>query len=224
MKIAIVIPVYNEGKRAVNTVKEILKVDRSSLIILVDDGSNDNSNELLSENFNKNSRILILSHSTNLGKGSAMKTGVERAFKLGCDSVIFLDSDGQHNAKHLIDFKKELQKSNLVFGYRKMGIEMPILRRFGNIMVVKLVKTLFNIQRSDILCGYFGFNKSVYELIKWDESRYGVETEIAVRVAKNNLSFKEIKVDTIYIDKYKGLGIFEALGFLIKIPFWYFTK
>ena len=63
MKIAIVIPVYNEGKRAVNTVKEILKVDRSSIIILVDDGSNDNSNEY------KASIFLLY----NLGKVNLLK-------------------------------------------------------------------------------------------------------------------------------------------------------
>jgi glycosyltransferase involved in cell wall biosynthesis len=81
MKIAIVVPVYNEEKRAVNTVNDILKVDKSSQIILVDDGSYDNSYKILTKAFAKNKRVSILQHIINLGKGAAMKTGVKKAFK-----------------------------------------------------------------------------------------------------------------------------------------------
>lgn len=105
-----------------------------------------------------------------------------------------------------------------------MGVEMPTIRKLGNILMVKLVKALFNIQRSDILCGYFALKKKIYKLIEWDEPRYGVETQIAVKVGKNKLSFKEVNVDTIYIDKYKGLSIFEAFSFFMKLPYWYFKK
>lgn len=224
MKIAIVVPVYNEEKRAVNTVKDILKVDKTSVVILVDDGSKDNSYKILTNVFGKNKRVVILQHVINLGKGAAMKTGVEKAFKIGRDTIIFVDSDGQHNPKHLVEFKKKLKSSNLVFGRRKMGVEMPTVRKWGNILMVKLVKGLFNIQRSDILCGYFAFKKKVYRLIKWDEPRYGVETQIAAKVGKNKLAFKEVNVDTIYIDKYKGLSIFEAFNFFLKLPYWYFKK
>lgn len=224
MRVAIVVPVYNEEKRAVNTVKKILEVDKQSLVILVDDGSRDNSYKILQSAFGKNKRVVILQHIINLGKGAAMKTGVEKAWKLGCDTIIFVDSDGQHNPEHLLDFKKELRKSNLVFGRRKMGVEMPVIRKWGNIAMVELVKRFFNIQRSDILCGYFGFKKIIYKKIKWDEPRYGVETQIAVKVGKNKLPFSEVNVDTIYIDKYKGLSIFEAFSFFAKLPYWYIKK
>jgi len=224
MKIAIVVPVYNEEKRAVNTVNDILKVDKSSQIILVDDGSYDNSYKILTKAFAKNKRVSILQHIINLGKGAAMKTGVKKAFKMGCETIIFVDSDGQHHPKHLPEFKRLLKRSNLVFGKREMGVEMPTIRKLGNILMVKLVKALFNIQRSDILCGYFALKKKIYKLIEWDEPRYGVETQIAVKVGKNKLPFKEVNIDTIYIDKYKGLSIFEAFSFFMKLPYWYFKK
>ena len=50
-----------------------------------------------------------------------MKTGVEKAFKMGCDTIIFVDSDGQHNPKHLPEFKRLLKRSNLVFGKENGG-------------------------------------------------------------------------------------------------------
>lgn len=223
MKLAIIVPEYNEGKRAVNTVKQILK-QTNATIIVVDDGSDDNTFELLKTEFGNNKRVVLLQHIINLGKGAAMRTGVKKAWRMGCDSVIFIDADGQHNPKHLPKFERELKKFDLVFGYRSMGTEMPGIRKWGNIFSVNLMKTFFKINRADILCGYFGFNKKIYNQIKWNESRYGVETEIAVKVGKNQIPFSQVKIDTIYIDKYKGVTIFDAFKILFKLPYWYIRK
>lgn len=223
MKIAIIVPEYNEGQRAIDTINSILKLSKN-LVIVIDDGSENNSFKLLEENFSKNKRVILLKHLINLGKGAAMKTGIRMAKKRKMETVIFVDADGQHNPKHLTVFEKELEKNDLVFGYRSMGTEMPSIRKWGNIFSINLVKTLFKIKRSDLLCGYFGFNLKIYPKLKWQSSRYGVETEIACRAGKNKIEFKEIKVDTIYIDKYKGVTIFDAFKILFKLPFWYFEK
>lgn len=220
---AIIVPVYNEGQRVIDTVKKILTATKN-IVIVIDDGSSDNSFELLKKNFLKNKQVVLLQHAINLGKGAAMKTGVKMAWKMKCTGVIFVDADGQHNPKHIRDFENGLAKNDLVFGYRSMGVEMPIVRRWGNVFSVNLVKTFFNIRRVDLLCGFFGFNRSVYKKIKWESARYGVETEIATRVGKNKLPFSEVKVDTIYIDKYKGVSIFDAFKILFRLPYWYFKK
>ena len=115
-------------------------------------------------------------------------------------------------------------KTPLVFGYRNLDGEMPFVRKWGNIVAKKIVKTMFNVNRKEFLCGYLGFTRSVYPLIKWTSTRYGVETEIATKVGKNKLMFTEIEIDTIYIDKYKGVTIFDAMRILLRIPFWYFQK
>ncbi len=224
MKIVIVVPVYNEEKRVVNTVNDILRADKSSQIILVDDGSRDNSYKILKKAFGNNKRVSILQHIINLGKGAAMKTGVKMAWKLKSDGVIFIDSDGQHNPKHLPEFKKVLKKNDLVFGYRKLNSEMPFIRKYGNIIAKKIIGILFNVKRREFLCGYLGFRKSVYKQIKWRSNRYGVETEIATKVGRNKLKFSEVEVDTIYIDKYKGVSLFDAMKILTQIPYWYFSK
>lgn len=223
MKIAIIVPEYNEGQRAVVTINSILKFTKG-LIIVIDDASEDNSYKLLNDSFGKNRQVVILRHLINLGKGAAMKTGIRMARKRKIDSVIFIDADGQHNPRHLINFEKALESNDLVFGYRSMGTEMPAVRKWGNIISLNLIKTMFKISRADLLCGYFGFNLRIYPKIKWLSSRYGVETEIAVRAGKNKIEFMELKVDTIYIDKYKGVTIFDAFKILLKLPFWYFEK
>jgi len=223
MKLSIVVPTYNEGKRVIDTVNKILS-ETKNIIIVVDDGSTDKTFEMLFNNFDKNKRVFLLSHILNLGKGAAMKTGVKMAWKLKCTGIIFVDADGQHNPKHIGAFERALVKSDLVFGYRSMGVEMPAVRRYGNIFSVNLIKILFYINRTDLLCGFFGFNRVIYKKIRWESSRYGVETEIATRVGKNKTPFFEVKVDTIYIDKYKGVTIFDAFKILLMLPYWYYKK
>lgn len=223
MKIMIVVPVYNENFRAVDTINRILKKTKNDVVV-VDDGSGDDTWKVLKKRFGKHSRITLLSHVINLGKGAAMKTGVKMAWRMGAEAVIFVDADGQHNPSHLIKFEKELENIEIVFGYRSMASEMPMIRKWGNIFSISLIKTFFGIKRADLLCGYFGFRKSVYKKLRWNSSRYGVETEIACRVGKNQIPFSEVKIDTIYIDKYKGVTIFDAFNILLKLPSWYISK
>lgn len=223
MKLAIIVPVYNESVRSVATIKQILEISKSEVVV-VDDGSKDDSWDCLIRNFGKNKRVYLLKHIINLGKGAAMKTGVKMAWKLKSEGVIFIDADGQHNPKYLPEFEKALENNELVFGYRKLNSEMPFIRKYGNIIAKKIVGLLFNVKRREFLCGYLGFRKSAYKKIRWNSSRYGVETEIATKVGRNKLKFSEVEIDTIYIDKYKGVSLFDAMKILTQIPYWYFSK
>ena len=223
MKVFVIVPVYNEQGRVVETIVSILgklNVD----IVVVDDGSTDDSFKEIKSEFKSDSRVCIVKHLINLGKGAAMKTGVKVAWKLGAEAVVFVDADGQHNPKYLPKFIEELNKYPVVFGYRELSKKSPWIRRNGNKFAGWLIKTLFNIKRKDLLCGFLGFRKEVYKQIKWKSCRYGIETEMAAKVGRNKIPFSEIKIDTIYIDKYKGVTIFDAFKILGKIPFWYFEK
>lgn len=223
MKIAIVMPVYNERHLAVETIKRIQDYFEDTIIV-VDDGSSDDSYKLLCETFKKNEKIKILEHVINLGKGAAMKTGIEKAWTLGFDGVIFIDADGQHNPKHIPMFMEELKSNNIVFGYRELNKNMPWVRKTGNIIAVQIIRLLFGIKKKDLLSGYLAIKKSVYPLIKWESPRYGIETEMATKIGKNKLAFSEVKIDTIYVDKYKGVSLLDAIKILGNIPYWYFVK
>jgi len=221
MRTTIVVPIYCEGERAVSTIRKILRESRCP-VIAVNDGSTDDSEQLLKKEFGRNERVTVASHVFNLGKGAAMKTGAELAWSLGAEAVIFIDADGQHNPSHLGLFEKALERESIVFGYRELGSNVPLIRKYGNKLASFLVERLYGIRRRDLLCGFMGFRRSVYKKIGWSSPRYGVETEIATKVGKKKLFFSEIKVDTIYLDKYKGVSVVDALKILIKIPGWYF--
>lgn len=114
--------------------------------------------------------------------------------------------------------------SILVFGCRKMKKSMPSVRKFGNLFARNLIKFLFGVKRKDLLCGYFAFSKDVYKKIEWSSVGYGVETEIAVKVARSGLGYKEIEVDTTYVDKMEGTSLLDAIRVLLQLPCWYFKK
>lgn len=223
MKLFIIVPIYNEGQRAVETINKILKKVKEQ-IILVDDGSNNKTLLVLKKKYSRNEQVIIANHLINLGKGAAMKTGIELAWQLGGDAVVFIDADGQHNPKHLPSFINALKECPIVFGYRELNNDVPWIRKNGNKVAGFIVSFLFNIKRKDLLCGFLGFRKSVYKKIRWSAARYGIETEMATKVGKNKINFCEVKIDTIYLDKYKGVSIFDAFKILFKIPFWYFSK
>lgn len=221
MKIFIVIPLFNEEKHIVNVLKDISKYKLP--IIVVDDGSDDNS-KLKIINFQfKN--VTLLEHKINLGKGAAMKTGADYAFDRGADAIIFMDSDGQHEAADLPKFIEALEsgKYDVVFGTRNYSYGVPLVRFLGNKFASLLMSLMFHIYVSDTLCGFKGLMKEAYKKLKWDSSGYGVETEIVARVGKNKLDSCEVPVGTIYHDKVKGVTMLDAFGILGEVVRWKFT-
>lgn len=210
----VIIPAYNEEQRLDQVIKETKKYTQN--ILVVDDGSKDETSLIA-----KKAGAVVLRHRLNLGKGAAMKTGVEAAFSLGAEAVLLLDADGQHNPIHIPTFLKGLEKgSDIVFGSRNLSYGVPLVRYLGNKFGSVLIALIFGIYRSDMLCGFMAFTKQAYQKIKWDAARYGVETEIVARTGKNKLKYTETPIKTIYIDKYKGVTILDAIGILFNIPRW----
>lgn len=226
MKIAIIIPVFNESERINKTIKDIL-VNSKRQIIVVNDGSTDDTLMKVKSKFGGCRQVEIVSHEINLGKGAAMKTGAEKAWEMGMEAIIFMDGDGQHNPKYLADFTRYLNQSDLVFGYRSLNKNMPLIRKLLNRIASLIFKAFFNIRRKDLLCGFFGIKKNVYKIIEWNSAGYEVEMEIATRVGKNKINFKEVKIKTVYVKKVgytKGMNIWEAMKISRFIPLWYFLK
>lgn len=219
MKIWVVVPAYNEEKR-IGEVLKALKAARMDVVI-VDDGSKDNTFEEVSKYSFK-----ALRHRINQGKGAALKTGCDAAFLLGAEAVIMMDSDGQHRVKDLPKFIESLEtkKYDIVFGSRNLSMGMPLVRFMGNKLASVLISLLYGIYVSDLVCGYRAFTKKGYEKIKWDSSGYGIETEMVIRAGKTGLHRCEVPVETVYYDKFKGVTIIDALGILFSVLKWRLVK
>lgn len=214
MNIFLVIPAFNEQERLPAVLTSASRFFPKGKIVIVDDGS-------LQPIKTKNA--LVIRHQLNLGKGAAMKTGAEYAFRQKADAVIFMDADGQHDPKELPQFVSRLKDGyDVVFGSRRPALSAPLVRLLGNKAASIYINLLFGIYVSDILSGYRALTEKAYRLLAWDSGRYGVETEMVARLGKNQhrLKWTEFPIETIYIDKYKGVTIIDAIKVLINTLWW----
>jgi len=221
MKIFVVIPLFNEEKHIVKVLKDVSFYKLP--VVVVDDGSIDDSKKMILDCRLKNTTLL--EHKINLGKGAAMKTGADYAFSHGADAIIFMDSDGQHQASDLPKFIDALEsgKYDIVSGSRNYSYGVPLVRFLGNKFASVVMSAMFHIYISDVLCGFKGLTKNAYEKLRWDSSGYGVETEIVARAGKTKLNICEVPVGTVYHNKVKGVTILDAFGILGDVVRWKFT-
>src|SRR5258708_4432916 len=219
MKIAVVVPAYNENKRISKVLEKL--VDTNLPIIVVDDGSKD-------QTFNtvKDFKVIALRHKVNLGKGAALKTGAQAAFSLGAQAVVIMDSDGQHKVEELPKFIQLINsgKYDIVIGTRNLSHGVPLIRYLGNKFASLFIRFLFNIYVSDLLCGYRAFTKQAFNKMNWQSSGYGVETEMIAKIGIYNLKYCEVPVETVYYDKFKGVTILDATNILGNVIKWRLFK
>lgn len=215
-------PVFNEEDRVLGVLKDLQKFKNN--VVVVDDGSIDSTSQKINKFTAHRSQFTVLNHRVNLGKGSALKTGCDYAFKNGANAVILMDSDGQHSSKDLPKFVEKLESSkyDLIFGSRNLDLAIPLVRFLGNKLASIIVNILYGIYISDLISGFRALTKKGYEKVKWESTGYGVETEMIVRMKKANLSYCEIPVATIYYDGYKGVSILDSFGVFFNLILWKF--
>lgn len=213
-KIIAVIPAYNEEKHIDKVIDNAKKyVDE---IIVIDDGSRDKTVQKAKK------ADLVLKHIINMGKGLALKTGIEAAIQRKADIIVTIDADGQHNPKDIPRLIKELEENKLdiIIGGRPFNKNMPIVQRFGNFIIHKMFTSFFHVDVNDTQSGFRAFRANIYPKIKWLASSYSVETEMLVKVGKCNLKYKEIPIDTVYEDKYKGTTIIDGIKIILDMLLW----
>lgn len=217
MKPIIIIPAYNESTYLGRFLDKLLTVVGKSRVVVVDDGSVDKTSDI-----SRSRGVTTLTHMTNLGKGAAIKTGCNYAFKImGAESVIIMDGDDQHEVGDIKHFERELGRgAQVVLGVRHLDAKMPLLRVLGNKSISILINVLFGHYITDILSGFKAFTKTAYKTLRWQSTGYEVETEIAVRLAKSKIPYAEVPISTVYHGKEYGFNLLDAWSILVKIPYW----
>ena len=128
-------PAHNE-ERAIGGVIDDLHEEGWRDVIVVDDGSRDRTAEIAEK---KGAKVLV--HSSNLGLGAALRTGLKEALKRGGDCAVTFDSDGQHDPKAVKLMVDSIDGADLVIGSRKF-LNIPLHKRIGNFglnLITKLV-------------------------------------------------------------------------------------
>ncbi len=196
MKIAIVIPAYNEEK----TIEKLLdhfKHFPKRNIIVVDDGSNDKTSFIV-EKFG----ATLLKHKENLGKGMAHRTAFEFVISNGFEGVITMDGDGQHDPQEIDNFIKVKKSADILIGTRKMTLgNMPLLRYLTN-KVTSLTVSLIASQRIfDSQSGYRYISSEVLRKVPLRTERFQTESEILIKAGRMGFRIGSVPISTIYKER-----------------------
>ena len=211
MDIACVIPLYNNA-RTVLTVAAGCR-EYLSRVIIVDDGSSD-----LPEDFAASVRALgveLLRHSTNQGKGAALKTALAYLAELQTDYMITIDADGQHLPQDLPAFLKVLTRDGqagdlLLIGARDFNApNVPGSSRFGRKFSNFWVKLETGHDCSDTQSGFRAYPVQAVNRLELHCTRYNFEIEVLVRCLWGGVRLKEIPIRVIYEPPEKRISHFR---------------
>jgi len=212
-KICAVIPAYNEEQHINSIIDKTYKYVNE--VIVVDDGSKDNTYEAASK-----SKAIVLKHLVNLGKGASLKTGCDYAVNNNADIIIVIDADAQHDPDEIPNFLENIKLCDIVLAYRKLNKNMPVILKFGNKIINRTINVLYGIKIKDSQCGYRAFSSNAYKKLRWKATDYSMESEMIAKIGKYKLSYKEIPIKTIYSDKYKGTTIIDGVKIVINLLLW----
>ncbi|MFH1317259.1 MAG: glycosyltransferase family 2 protein [Candidatus Woesearchaeota archaeon] len=212
-KVYAVIAAYNEEKYIGSVIKNIKK--HLDNVIVVDDGSRDETNNIAKEN-----KAIVLRHPINIGKGAAIKTGCDFVLNKGGEIMILIDADGQHDPKEIPNFLESLKNNDIVFGFRKFNKDMPLMMKIGNNIINTATRFLYNIDLFDSQSGYRAYNADAYRKIRWDANDYSMESEMIANLGKTRLRYTQIPIQTIYSDIYKGTTAIDGIKIVINMILW----
>jgi glycosyltransferase involved in cell wall biosynthesis len=217
-KVYIVIPVYNEEPVICDTIEEIQEAGYQNIIV-VDDGSSDNSYYKFSQ-----MKVVALSLFLNRGKGAAVKTGMEAAKILGADIVVTIDGDGQHNPLDIKDMVRNIADNgyDVVLGTRLINPKgMPWYKIIANHVGNFFTWLIYGLWVTDSQSGFRAYSQRAVNLIDTKTDRYEYDSEVIREIERHNLRYKEIPIEVRYTEysmgKVNKQGIKNGIKTLIKM-------
>lgn len=215
MKLSIIIPVFNEEKTIALILKRISKVSLPGIekeILVVDDGSTDATASIIqgflrsgtSETELRVQDLKSFGHKKNLGKGTAVRTGMKNATG---DYVLIQDADLEYNPKDIARLIDPVQKNKAKVVYGTRLNRLPnifkdertpqfLLHYFGNRVLSFLTSILYGQWITDMETGYKLFPKEALSGINLNARRFDFEPEITAKLLKKGYKILEIPIST----------------------------
>ena len=197
----VIIPAYNPPEILVDLVEQVLK-RADWRVVVVDDGTRSGLKSIFERIASKG--VVILTHAVNLGKGAALKTGMNYALsRFGREiTLLTLDADGQHLVKDLdaVAQTAAAHPSALVLGVRDLGYRSTPLRSFvGNKFTRLVVHALVGLRVTDTQTGLRALPGSFAEkLLRMESNGYEFELEMLVAARHMRLQIIEQAIETVY--------------------------
>jgi glycosyltransferase involved in cell wall biosynthesis len=201
-RIALLIPVWQPDHDLVELVASLLALGFPAMIVL-NDGSDPDRSPIFEE-LAHDRRVRVVKHAVNLGKGRALKIGLNDFLTHDSEfcGVVTCDSDGQHRPEDVRSIADALRDSSgkLVLGSRQFDGAIPVRSRLGNTLTRCVFALLTGKKLSDTQSGLRGFRKQIIpRLMRLEGERYEYEMNVLADAAVS-CGVSEVPIETIYID------------------------
>jgi glycosyltransferase involved in cell wall biosynthesis len=219
IKIYIVIAAYNEEK-SIGKVISGLKKGGYTNIIVVDDGSKDNTYSVLNK-----LGVHALRHVVNRGQGAALKTGIDYALHKGADIIVTFDADGQHRVEDIEAMVNPVKKGEVevTLGSRFLKkTSLPWFRKLTLKMAIFVVWFFYGVKMTDAHNGFRALSRNAAQKISITSDKMEHASQIVEEIHRKKLSYKEIPVTIIYSDysiKHGQGNFLQGLRVLAKMLF-----
>jgi glycosyltransferase involved in cell wall biosynthesis len=229
-RLTVLVLVYNERHVVEASLRRVLALEHeliSSLeLIVVDDGSNDGTREVLQRVADEDTRIILIAHETNQGKGAAIRTALAHATG---DIVIIHDADLEYNPADipslLVPFAKE--GADAVFGSRYLSAQYRRALMYRHTLINKFLTVLSNcftdLTLTDVETCYKAVNATLLKSIPLRSNDFRFEVELAFKLAKRRARIFEAPIRYLPRTNAEGKKIRARDGFLALLAmlrFW----
>jgi glycosyltransferase involved in cell wall biosynthesis len=201
LKVVVVMPAYNAAK-TLRMTYAALPHDVVDLVILVDDGSRDQTREIARE-----LNLELFVHNRNYGYGANQKTCYREALKAGADIIVMVHPDYQYDPTLLPRIIKPIQDgvADVVLGSRLLGADpreagMPWWKFLGNRFLTIAENSTFGLNLAEYHTGYRAFHRVVLEStnIELNSDNFDFDQEIIAQIVELKFRIGEVAVPTRY--------------------------
>lgn len=222
-KVVIVMPAYNAAKTIQSTYEEI-PIKFRKCLILVDDGSRDNTVEIA-----KKLGIKVFTHTKNLGYGGNQKTCYLEALKLNPDIIVMLHPDYQYDAKLIEELIRPIldDRYDFMFGSRIQNRKsallggMPKLKYYVNRIVCILENILLDVNFTEHFSGFRAYSAKLLREIPFQRFSDDFVFDQEMEISALSFGFKigEIPIPTRYHEKASSIHFLKGTKFILE-TFW----
>ncbi len=195
LSISVVLPAHNEAENIRITVENcIAYLEQNVLdyeVVVVNDGSTDYTQKIVEELQSTNSKVVLVNHTVNMGYGSALRSGFDKA---SCEYIFFMDSDGQFDINDLDRLIPLVSAKDVVIGYREDRAD-SFIRSLNAWLYGLYIYLTFGLKVRDMDCAFKVFPKKAYQDIRPIKSSGALfSAEFLIKLKRNGLILKEVPV------------------------------
>jgi len=184
VSISVFFPCYNEQANVGRTVEKALKVmqklNADFELIIVDDGSSDNTGREADEIAGRDGRVKVVRHQRNLGYGAALQSGFKAATK---ELVFYTDGDGQFDINEMPPLLALMERYDIVSCYR-LNRRDSLIRKINGWCWTRLVCLMFGLKIRDIDCAFKLYKREIFDKIELSSTGALIDAEILARAAR----------------------------------------